>query len=339
MRETATKTPVLIIFFNRPEVLKKVFSAVKKAKPATLLLAQDGAREGNARDAENVEKCREIVDNIDWECTVYRNYSDVNLSCDHREFTAIDWAFGIVDRLIILEDDCLPCSTFFPFCDELLEKYKDDERVDRISGYNRLEKYKDISCDYFFSTIAAGYGWATWKRNWERIVNQKDFSFLDDKDLVKVFDSSRKIIADRNYGDILGQCRNVRKKDLETGKYTSWELLVGVNSLINGSLIITPRYNMVVNIGATADATHYTEYRFSDAVVRKMLKMKSYDIEFPLKHPEHVIRDANYEKKHYKAIHKSPVKKAALKLDVFGRRLAHGDFKGIGRAIKRRISG
>ena len=337
MHNAETRAPVLIVFFNRPQTLEKVFAAVKSAKPSVLLLAQDGARADRPDDAEKIAACRRIVEDIDWDCTVYKNYSDVNLSCDHREFTALDWAFSIVDRLIVLEDDCVPCPSFFPFCDELLEKYKDDTRVDRISGFNRLEKYEDISADYFFSTIAAGYGWATWKRTWEQIAAQKDYAFLDDIDLVSVFNASRKTIADRNYGDILQQCRALREKDRKTGKFNSWETLVGVNSLINGSLIITPRCNMVVNIGATENATHYAEMKYTDAITRRLLQMKACDVSFPLKHPQHVFRDANYEKKHYRAIHRSPLRKIALKLDVLTRRLFGGDFSGVFRAVRRRL--
>ena len=47
---------VLIVFFSRPETLKKVFEQVKKAKPAKLFLACDGARDGNKNDIENIEQ-------------------------------------------------------------------------------------------------------------------------------------------------------------------------------------------------------------------------------------------------------------------------------------------
>lgn len=337
MKKSKINTPVMILFFNRPETLKEVFEAVKRARPRVLLLAQDGARPNNPHDLERIQECRQIVSDVDWECQILTNYAENNLTCDHREFTAISWAFSIVDRLIILEDDCVPCDSFFPFCDELLEKYKDDSRVDRISGYNRLEKYDDIQSDYFFSTIAAGYGWATWKRVWDQIEKQKDYSFLDDVDLVHTYNQSRNIIADKNYGDILAQCESIRKKDLVTGKIHSWELLVGVNSLINGSLIITPRCNMVKNIGATADATHYTELRYSDSIIRRLLCMDTYDVSFPLKHPNHVLRDGNFERKHYKAIHRSLLKKCLLKMEVLMRRVFYGDIDGIKKAVVRRM--
>lgn len=337
MFDYSVDVPVMILFFNRPSTLEKVYEAVKAARPSILLLAQDGARKGNPTDAERVEECRRIVENIDWDCTVYKNYSEANLSCDPREFSAIDWAFTLVDRLIILEDDCVPVPSFFPFCAELLERYKDDDRVDRICGLNRIEKYDDIESDYFFSTIASGHGWATWKRTWESIKRLVDYSFLDDKDLVDVYNHSRDIIVDRNYGDIIAQSRELKAENQASGMITSWENLVGINSLINSSLIITPKRNMIKNIGATIDATHYSELKYCDPVVRRILLMDSYDVEFPLKHPSHIIRDIRYEKRHYKKIHVSPLKRIFFKLGIGFRRLFSGDFKGLKKAIGRRF--
>ena len=129
MEKCVSNVPVLMVFFNRSEPLKQVFEAVRKAKPTKLFLAQDGAREGNKKDIQNVQECREVVRNIDWDCEVYTNFSEVNLGCGGRMSSAISWAFEYVDRLMILEDDCVPCQDFFPFCEELLERYKDDVRV------------------------------------------------------------------------------------------------------------------------------------------------------------------------------------------------------------------
>lgn len=109
------KAPVMILFFNRPDNLKEVFDAVRKYQPSELFLVQDGAREGRLDDYENVQKCRDIVANIDWKCKVRRNYSEHNLSCDYREYTGIDWCFSFVDRLIILEDDCVPSQSFLHY--------------------------------------------------------------------------------------------------------------------------------------------------------------------------------------------------------------------------------
>ena len=117
MKNTFTTVPVLMVFFNRSKPLEQVFEAVRKAKPKILFLAQDGAREGNKSDEENVIKCREVVKNVDWDCEVYTDFSNVNLGCGRRMSSAITWAFEKVDRLMILEDDCVPGQSFFPFAE------------------------------------------------------------------------------------------------------------------------------------------------------------------------------------------------------------------------------
>lgn len=338
MNNYKTSVPVLIIFFNRPETLRQVFESVRKARPSVLFLAQDGIRDDHPDDYLLVEECRKIVNNVDWNCQVYKNYSDFNLSCDYREFTAISWAFEYTDRLLILEDDCVPCQSFFPFCEELLEKYKNDDRVDRICGFNRIEKYNDISWDYFFSTISSGYGWATWKRCWNEILGISDFSFLDDKDLCMIYKQSRNTIADRNYGDMFHLCNQFSEIDKKTGRISSWEIIVGVNSILNHKLIITPRFNMVKNVGAVSGSTHYSEFEYANSFVRRLIEMNTYDVSFPLKHPSHVIRNVDYEKKHFSFVHKNALQKAWMKLCVCFRYIKNGDFVSLKKKIKKRIS-
>lgn len=135
------KSAVTMIFFNRPDTLEKVFEKVRTAKPPKLFLVQDGARKGNSEDLEKIQKCRQIVDNVDWCCEVYKNYSDVNLGCGVRPQSGITWALSQVDSTIILEDDRVPDMSFFTYCDEMLERYKDDERICYISGLNHFEEW------------------------------------------------------------------------------------------------------------------------------------------------------------------------------------------------------
>ena len=119
---------VLLIFFARPNTFSKVFEAVKKARPSKLFLACDGARDGNTKDVEGIARCKKIVEDIDWECEVYTNYATENLGCGRGPSNAISWAFEYTDSLVILEDDCVPDDTLFPFMKEMLEKYKNDEK-------------------------------------------------------------------------------------------------------------------------------------------------------------------------------------------------------------------
>ncbi|MBQ8055703.1 MAG: hemolysin activation protein, partial [Paludibacteraceae bacterium] len=166
---------VLIIFFVRDEVLKKTFEAVKKARPRRLLLWQDGPREDRADDLEGIERCRKIVEDIDWDCEVYTTYNEKNIGCDPSIYYAYKWAFTKVDKCIFLEDDQVPNQSYFRFCKELLDKYENDTRISHICGYNYTEIAPDCETDYLFAPFGSG-AWATWKRvvdEWE-----EDYGFL-----------------------------------------------------------------------------------------------------------------------------------------------------------------
>src|SRR4030095_1100293 len=130
------QTPVALLIFNRPETTARVLAEIRNARPAKLLIIGDGPRPGEPADAERCLAARAAAANIDWGCEVLKNYSDVNLGCGQRPASGLDWVFQNVDRAIIMEDDCLPHPTFFRFCDELLEHYRDDERVMTVSGNN-----------------------------------------------------------------------------------------------------------------------------------------------------------------------------------------------------------
>ena len=130
------KTPVAFLIFNRPDTTAKVFEAIRQAKPPKLLVVADGPRSDNPSEAEKCQAAREIIEQVDWECEVLTNYSDVNLGCKTRVSSGLDWVFDNVEEAIILEDDCLPHPSFFPFCEKLLDNYRDDKRIMDIRRNN-----------------------------------------------------------------------------------------------------------------------------------------------------------------------------------------------------------
>lgn len=161
--------PVLIVGFNRPECLREVFERVREVQPPHLFLALDFPRVGKS-DETPYEECKRIFDGVDWPCSVQRNYSRSNLGCRDRMASAISWAFESVDRLMIFEDDCIPDITFFRFCNELLERYKDDTRVGMIAGCDEHFHVKELDLhgeSYYFDRFASIWGWATWRRVWQ----------------------------------------------------------------------------------------------------------------------------------------------------------------------------
>ena len=171
MSELNQCPPVAIFGFARPESLKLVFEKVRTAKPDKLFLILDYPRSGRDDDIVGWNASKKIFEGVDWPCQVMRNYASENMGCRDRIESGITWAFEFVDRLVILEDDCVPDSTFFRFCGELLEKYKDDTRVGMIAGCDEHFHVKDIDFhgdSYYFDRYPSIWGWATWKRAWER---------------------------------------------------------------------------------------------------------------------------------------------------------------------------
>ena len=175
-------TPVAFFVFNRPLLTARVFSAIRELKPSRLFLVADGAR--NAEEAGACEATRSVISDIDWDCDVKTSFSDVNLGCRRRMSSGIDWVFSQTEQAILLEDDCLPEQSFFPYCAELLNHYADDERVMTISGDNMQFGVRQTPHSYYFSAIHHIWGWATWRRAWKHydvemkqwpLVSQTDF--------------------------------------------------------------------------------------------------------------------------------------------------------------------
>jgi len=159
--------PVTFIIFNRPDKAAVVFEQIRKAKPQKLFIIGDGPRPGKPGEAEKVAEGRAIVDTVDWPCEVKTNFAPTNMGARRRVASGLDWVFSHVDETIILEDDCLPEQTFFPFCEELLERFRDDDRIAVISGNNHLKGTRVSPESYTFSGTGHTWGWATWKRVWE----------------------------------------------------------------------------------------------------------------------------------------------------------------------------
>lgn len=295
---------VALIFFNRPAPLRKVFDALRLSRPSKLFLIQDGARVNNVKDEENIVACRKIVENVDWDCEVFRNFSEENLSCDHRIITGISWAFEHVDRLVVLEDDCIPSESFLPFCADLLERYKLDLRVHMISGMNYLNVLENIDDSYFFSQTAAGWGWATWKRSWELAMAQKNFDYLEDKPTLKLIteyaDQSNTIAGINNLVEIT---KRTRELNLITSRFNSWEYSLGIAMFLSSSMVITPQKNLISNIGLTDDSTHaVNSIKKINKASQNLFFKEVYKLDFPLKHPKYMVRNFHYEKEHLKLV-------------------------------------
>jgi hypothetical protein len=273
MTEHQLKTPVAFIIFNRPDTTVRVFADIRRARPAILLVIADGPRTGKLGEAEKCVAVREIIDRVDWPCEVLTNYSDVNMGCKNRVASGLDWVFEQVPEAIILEDDCLPHPTFFRFCEELLEYYRDDERIGMISGDNFQFGQKRTSASYYFSRYAHIWGWASWRRAWGHY----------DRDA-----SAWPAIRDAGWLDIFAPTPGERKhwskvfESVYKGQIDTWDYQWNLALLSQGMVSVIPNANLISNIGFGAEATHTRG-------ASKYANMEVEAISFPIKHPEIIL--------------------------------------------------
>jgi len=239
-----TTTPVIFIIFNRSDLTKRVFAEIRAVQPRQLYVIADGPRTDRAQDRTAGEDARAIIQ-VDWECEVTLDYSEVNLGCQKRVHSGISKAFKHFDRAIILEDDCLPDPSFFSFCDAMLERYKDANEVMHICGSNFVPSDK-FSDSYAFTQYATPWGWATWKRAWQQI----DLKMTDYFNQIETIE--RQIQISPRASEKLAK----RLKKVHTGDVCSWAYPWLATILAKNGLSITPKKNLVANIGFDVRSTH-----------------------------------------------------------------------------------
>ncbi len=269
------KAPVLFLVFNRLETTRRVFAEIRRARPPRFYVACDGPRENVPGDGDRVGEVRDfILKGIDWPCEVKTLFREKNLGCRNSVSGAITWFFEQEEAGIVLEDDCLPSPSFFGYCDSLLERYRDDERVWHIGGCNFL-KGKDVpGASYYFSRYCFIWGWASWRRAWKKYdVNMARFpEFLKNGCISGVW--REKEIQDywmRNF------------QSTYEGKINSWDFQWVFTLWCQSGLAILPRVNLVSNIGFGADSTHTSS-------AAEFGNLPTHEME-ELSHPPFVVED------------------------------------------------
>jgi len=231
------KAPILFLIFNRIQETNKSFESIKKAKPKRLYIAADGPRDFIAGEKEVCSEVRNIALKIDWDCEVFTLFRDKNLGCKTAIVTAINWFFESEDEGIILEDDVIPTEDFFPFCDIMLEKYRQNLQIKAINGFNQFGQGV-VNNSYFFSRGYYPWGWATWKSRW-RYYNEKeiDTSLLDDKEIKSVYHNSA-------IEGIKFNLNIINNKILDTWDYQMLYMI-----MVQKGYVIVPYANLTSNIG------------------------------------------------------------------------------------------
>ena len=280
------KAPVLLIGFNRPDNMIKVFNQIRKAKPNVLYVAVDGPRESKENENEKCAECRSLANKVDWPCEVHTLFRNKNVGCALGVSEAISWAFENEDRLIILEDDCVPVLSFFSFCDEMLEKYYDDTRIWQVCGrsYHANSKFFKDS-DYIFSRYAHIWGWATWKRCWSHYdLKMSDFNdFMETGGALNIFQTTK-------MGKRTNKAYKAIYKDIDFISSHTWDYQWSYTKLKNGALGIVPCKNLIENIGSASGAHSAGPY---------IQDIPTEEMPLVIRHPHFVFANKDHDIYHY----------------------------------------
>lgn len=272
--------------FNRPVQTAQVFERIRAAKPARLYVAADGPRPHRVEEVERCAQVRQIATQIDWPCDLFTLFREGNLGCARAVSGAISWFFENEKEGIVLEDDCLPDQSFFEYCTLLLERYRDDQRIGQVCGFNLLPESSPSAADYFPSHFGWSWGWASWRRSWAAYdLQMTSWSRLKEQQL---------------HGQHPFYPERLRLFDQTSEKLwrETWDYQWHYTLASQGQLSMIPAVSLVQNIGFTADATHTLS---SDP--RRSRSASRLNVNQNIRHPEFMLADPRYESSLIKAAH------------------------------------
>ena len=246
------QVPILLITWIRPESTKLVLGSIRALSPRCLFIASDGPRPGNQKDAALISETRKMISEaIDWNCDVMTLYRSKNEGCRFGPSSAISWFFSHVDAGIILEDDCLPHQDFFPFCEDMLDRFRHAPSIWHISGNNFCApKICYAGHPWSLTSLAQVWGWATWHDRWR--VCEKNYFSGPTRHLQS---------AQISNWCVSSEARRAKLKDLKKldDGFDTWDFQWQVQILNAGGLCVSPSSNLISNIGNTPDASHTRE--------------------------------------------------------------------------------
>jgi hypothetical protein len=282
-------SPILFLAFNRLDTTQRVFETIASVKPDRLYIACDGARK-NRNEEENVKAVREwLMSNISWKCEVKTLFRENNLGCKLAVSGAITWFFEQEEMGIILEDDCLPSVSFFTYCDDLLNKYRDNPTIMSISGTNHLDNTLTYKESYHFSGNFNCWGWASWRRAWSK--------YDPDLQAWSAFRKSHKL-SKLPHSSFLFVRYWTRIFDLlEKQVIDTWDYQMILTVWNNEGLCICPARNMISNIGFSVEGTHTLDSSHRNS------NRKRETISFPLVHPQEIRQNVELDKLENKAFY------------------------------------
>ena len=282
-------TPVVLCIFTRLDTTKQVFEKIRQARPAKLYIISDAAREGRPGEDERVREVRDYVEgSIDWPCEVHKNYAKTNMGCGRRIPDGLTWVFEQEEEAIILEDDCVPDISFFRYCQEMLEYYRDNENVFIISGNNPIAHKCSMEYDYSFSKLPLIWGWATWARTWKKYdIDIKTWPLMK-KDPVwkRTFTLKTRWFITAEFDELYDH------------KYDAWDYQMLYAVAVNDALCVVPSNNLIFNAGFGAGSSHTAD-------APDWLLNEASSVDFPIRHVPVMKRNIDFDRTYMACSYKS----------------------------------
>ena len=303
------QSAVLFLVFNRPDTTRQVFKAIRDAKPPRLYVAADGPRKNRKGEFERCEEVRRISTAVDWPCEVKTLFRDENVGCNLGPYGGISWFFENEEEGIILEDDVLPLNSFFPYCDELLQKYRHDDRVGVISGCNLISNNFTPSESYFFSRYNNVWGWASWRRAWKKYESpfnawhewRDSGGFASVSDGNKWFESYWRNLFDIAY----------------SGEVDFWDYQWTFSCWYHGMVTALPAHNQTYNLGFGHPYAVHTRREAPEYIKQSIPET----LVFPLSHPitveRSIVADAMIDRLVYKT-KRAFIRQSIMRIPLIG---------------------
>lgn len=287
------KIPVVLFFFRRKDTIIKIIERISIVKPKKIYLISDGPR--NEHEKIQVEECRITVEDcINWDCEIIKNYATENQGVYDRIGKGAKWVFEREEKAIFLEDDNLPEVSFFSYCNELLDYYNDDNKILWICGTNYLEDYEpEDKSSYVFTQHLLPCGWASWSSKFNKYYDG-ELELIDDENIIKKLKNQYTNKA--LYRQQLHSIKRTKYLLTTNPTKSSWDHQMSFSIRVNGLLGISPRTNLIKNIGVDEFSEHGGT-SFKSVMTRRFCGMESKHLDFPIVHPKVVLTDYIYEKK------------------------------------------
>ena len=239
------KTPLAIFAFRRPDHLRGLLASVaacRRLEECAITIFCDGPR--GLDDAEAVAAARAVA--REWATAHGAQVIErpANLGLARSIVSAVTDLVNAHGRVIVVEDDLILRRDFLAFMLGALDRYEHDERLLQISGF-AFSIEPAPTTDAIFLPLASTWGWATWRRAWERFHwEPENLARLEDESVKARFD----LEGAYPYSEML--------RTRLAGQNDSWGILWYWAVFQADGLVLFPRASLVHVGGADGTGTH-----------------------------------------------------------------------------------